>query len=217
MKKLVCIFLLSAAIVAQAQTPKKLRLGVAGLTHGHVVWILDRMDDGDLDVVGIAEPDKSLAEKYFAKYKIPMSLWYPSVSEMLEKAKPEAVTTFTSTYDHLDVIKECAKRKVHVMVEKPLAVSVDHAKQIQELARINNIHVITNYETTWYGSNHKVEGEVLVKKSIGPIRKIVVHDGHEGPKEINVPKEFFDWLTDPVKNGGGALMDFGCYGANLIT
>lgn len=198
------------------QSPRKLRLGVAGLTHGHVVWILDRADDGDLDVVGIAEPDKALAEKYLTKYKLPMSLWYPSVQEMLDKSKPEAVTTFTSTYDHLEVIKECAKRKVHVMVEKPLAVSVDHAKQIQALAAANNIHVITNYETTWYGSNRKIE-EVTANGQIGPLRKIVVHDGHEGPKEINVPKEFFDWLTDPVKNGGGALMDFGCYGANLIT
>jgi len=215
MKNIFCIFLLSLTITSNAQQ-KKLRLGVAGLTHGHVVWILNRMDDGDLDVVGIAEPDKALAEKYFTKYKIPMTLWYPSVAEMLDKAKPEAVTTFTNTFDHLAVIKECAKRKVHVMVEKPLAVSVDHAKQIQELARANGIHVITNYETTWYGSNRKIE-EVTAQNTIGPLRKIVVHDGHEGPKEINVPQEFFDWLTDPVKNGGGAIMDFGCYGANLIT
>ena len=42
-------------------------------------------------------------------------------------------------------------------------------------------------------------------------------DGHRGPKEINVQPEFFGWLTDPVKNGGGALFDFGCYGANLMT
>lgn len=198
------------------QVQQKLRLGVAGLTHGHVVWILDRADDGDLDVVGIAEPDKALAEKYLTRFGLPMSLWYPSVEEMLDKAKPEAVTTFTSTYDHLAVIKECAKRKVHVMVEKPLAVSVDHARQIQALAKANNIQVITNYETTWYGSNRMIE-EVTAKGQIGALRKVVVHDGHEGPKEINVPNEFFDWLTDPEKNGGGALMDFGCYGANLIT
>jgi predicted dehydrogenase len=42
-------------------------------------------------------------------------------------------------------------------------------------------------------------------------------DGHEGPKEIHVEPEFFAWLTDPVKNGAGALFDFGCYGANLMT
>lgn len=44
-----------------------------------------------------------------------------------------------------------------------------------------------------------------------------MHDGHQGPKEIGVNKEFLEWLTDPVQNGGGALMDFGCYGANLMT
>ena len=42
-------------------------------------------------------------------------------------------------------------------------------------------------------------------------------DGHEGPKEINVQPEFLAWLRDPVQNGGGALFDFGCYGANLMT
>ena len=38
-----------------------------------------------------------------------------------------------------------------------------------------------------------------------------------GPKAINVQPEFLAWLSDPVKNGGGALFDFGCYGANLMT
>ncbi len=207
---------LTFTAIAQNNPGKKLRIGVAGLTHGHVVWILDRADDGDLDLVGIAEPDRALAEKYLAKYKLPMSLWFPSVAEMLDKARPEAVTTFTSTFDHLAVIQECAKRKVHVMVEKPLAVSVDHARQIEALAKSSGIHVLTNYETTWYGTNRAIE-EVKATNQIGVWRKIVVHDGHEGPREINVPAEFFDWLTDPAKNGGGAIMDFGCYGANLIT
>jgi predicted dehydrogenase len=77
--------------------------------------------------------------------------------------------------------------------------------------------LLTNYETTWYGSNHKAYDLVHTDNSVGPIRKMVVHDGHQGPKEIGVGPEFFAWLTDPVQNGGGALIDFGCYGANLIT
>ena len=52
---------------------------------------------------------------------------------------------------------------------------------------------------------------------IGGIKKMVVHDGHEGPKEIGCTTDFLNWLTDPVKNGAGALNDFGCYGANLMT
>ena len=53
--------------------------------------------------------------------------------------------------------------------------------------------------------------------ALGDVRKVVVHDGHSGPKEIGVGPEFLSWLTDPKLNGGGALFDFGCYGADLMT
>ncbi len=85
------------------------------------------------------------------------------------------------------------------------------------LAKKHNIHLLTNYETTWYGSTHKSYNLVHKKNAIGDIRKIVVHDGHKGPREIGVNKEFLEWLTDPQQNGGGAIIDFGCYGADLIT
>jgi predicted dehydrogenase len=49
------------------------------------------------------------------------------------------------------------------------------------------------------------------------VRKVVVHDGHKGPKKLGINSEFLDWLTDPELNGGGAIIDFGCYGANLMT
>jgi predicted dehydrogenase len=55
------------------------------------------------------------------------------------------------------------------------------------------------------------------QSEIGAINKVVIHDGHKGPKEIGCSKEFLAWLTDPVLNGGGAVVDFGCYGANLMT
>jgi predicted dehydrogenase len=58
---------------------------------------------------------------------------------------------------------------------------------------------------------------MINKGDIGALRKIIVYDGHKGPKEIGVNKEFLNWLTDPVLNGGGAVIDFGCYGADLIT
>ncbi len=80
-----------------------------------------------------------------------------------------------------------------------------------------HIPVHTNYETTWYNSNQQVFEMVNGQQDIGPIRKMIVHDGHEGPKEIGCSQDFLKWLTDPVKNGAGALMDFGCYGANLMT
>jgi predicted dehydrogenase len=210
------LILLAATASAQTNT-KPFRIGVAGLNHGHAGGILSRAHDGDIEIVGIAEPDRILAEQYLKKYNLPLSLWYSSLTEMVDKTKPEAVTGFNATFDHLETVKICAPRKIHVMVEKPLAVSNDHARQIAALAEQYKIHVLVNYETTWYGSNTDVSDRFITAQPFGKIRKAVVHDGHQGTKEIHAGPEFFVWLTDPVKNGGGALMDFGCYGANLLT
>lgn len=197
-----------------AQQPKPLRIGIAGLTHDHVNGILNRAHDGEIEIVGIAESNRELAEKYLQRYKLQPSLIYSTLTEMLDKTRPDAVCAFNSIEEHLETVKECAPRKIHVMVEKPLAVSLAHAREMQSLASKYGIHLLTNYETTWYGSHYKAFESL---DSVGDLRKIVVHDGHEGPREIGVSKEFFAWLTDPVKNGGGAIVDFGCYGANLVT
>ncbi len=215
------IFSLCCFIQMMAQqintTKKPLRVAVIGLVHTHVHWILGRESRGDIEIVGIAEPNRELAMAYAKEHGYSMALVYPSMEEMITKTKPEAVLAFNTIYDHLKVVEYCAPRGIHVMVEKPLAVSMDHATKMLALAKKYNIHLLTNYETTWYGSNEKAYQLIWDKKMIGDIRKIVFHTGHPGPVEIGCNPEFLEWLTDPVLNGGGALTDFGCYGANLAT
>ena len=193
-----------------------LRIGVAGLNHGHVGWVFEAHKRPDIEIVGIAEPNRELAERYIRQHGLSMDLVFASLEEMLEKTKPEAVTGFGTTFAHLEIVQKCAPRGVHVMVEKPLAVSLAHAKEMAALAQKHQIHLLTNYETSWYATNEKAY-ELFKAGEIGEARKIVVRDGHRGPKKIGVGPDFLDWLTDPVLNGAGALMDFGCYGANLST
>ena len=102
------------------------------------------------------------------------------------------------------------------MVEKPLTISYDDALAIQKIAREHHVQVLVNYETTWYASNREAY-DLLNTGRLGDVRRVVVHDGHQGPKEIGVPPEFLRWLTDPAQNGAGALYDFGCYGVDLMT
>lgn len=195
---------------------KTLKIGVAGLNHGHVGWVFDADKRPDLEIVGIAEPNRELAQRYVRQHGLSMDLVFDSLEEMLEKTKPEAVTGFGTTYAHLEIVQACAPRGVHVMVEKPLAVSLAHALEMASLAKKHNIHLLTNYETSWYATTEKAH-ELLHEGQVGEARKIVVRDGHRGPKQIGVGPEFLEWLTDPELNGAGALMDFGCYGANLST
>jgi predicted dehydrogenase len=194
----------------------KIRIAVAGMTHGHVGWILKRKDLGDIELVGLAEPNEELAKRLIDRYQLDAEIWYSDLDQMLKEVKPEAVCAFGSIYDHLMVVEKCAPLGIHVMVEKPLAVSMEHALKMQALADKHDIHLLTNYETSWYASNHKIH-ELTSEGAIGEITKIVVHDGHSGPVEIGCSKEFLAWLTDPILNGGGAIIDFGCYGANLST
>ncbi len=191
-----------------------LRVGVVGLVHGHVGWILGREDRGDIDIVGIAESDRDLAQRYAARYGFDTRLVYETAQEMLEATEPEAVTVFSNTYDHLAVTEAAAAQGVHVMVEKPMAISLEHARRMKAVADSAGIHLLTNYETTWYPTVHYAKDQIA---TMGDIRKIIVYDGHPGPVEIGVGEEFWSWLLTEEKNGGGALMDFGCYGANLIT
>lgn len=199
------------------QIEPAVRTAIAGMSHGHVTWILRNWQRPDLDIVGFWEPNRSLAEKFAAQYQIPQRLLYSELDAMLDATKPEAVCAFGSIYDHLAVVEACAPRQIHVMVEKPLAVSYAHGEKMAALARAHAIHLITNYETTWYASTYAAQRMAVAEGALGPIRKVVVHDGHFGPIEIGCNAEFVDWLTDPVLNGGGAVIDFGCYGANLIT
>jgi predicted dehydrogenase len=204
-------------VSAQASGTAPLRLAVAGIKHVHVPWILSRKDKGDIQLVGIYEPNKELAERYAKSFSLSPKLFYTDLAQMLDAIKPEAVVAFGSVYEHMEAVEACAPRGIHVMVEKPLATNLIHAKKMETLAKKHGIYLLTNYETSWYPTTVKTYQLVNDSNYVGSIKKVVVHDGHEGPKEIGLSKESLDWLIDPVQNGGGALIDFGCYGANLMT
>ena len=198
----------------QAGAP--LRVGLAGLSHDHVYGVMRHYQSGDVVITGIAETDTVLIHRFQKRYGLPDSLFFPSVSAMLARQHPEIVMAFNPIARHVAVVRACAPLQVPVMVEKPLATTVKDAEEIAALARRYQVPVLTNYETSWYASNQEIY-RLLEEKKIGGIRKMVAHDGHEGPREIGVSKAFFGWLTDPQANGAGALFDFGCYGANLMT
>lgn len=194
------------------------RFAIVGLTHDHARgFIPAARNRSDVQLVGIVERDRELAARYAAAHKLDPGLFFPSLEALLLKTNIQAVAAFTSTFDHRRVVEECAPLGISVMMEKPLAVNMEHALAMRAAAEKGGIHLLVNYETTWYPSNIEAYSVIHGQRSIGDIRKVVVHDGHRGPKEIGCSAEFLNWLTDPVLNGGGAVMDFGCYGANLIT
>ena len=164
------ILLVSFNLLAQKEP---VEIGVVGLTHTHVHWILGREDRGDIRIVGIVEPNRDLAERYSKQHGYSMSIVFNTIEEMITATHPDAVTAFGTIYEHLKVVEICAPSGIHVMVEKPLAVSLEHAKKMEALAKKYNIHLLTNYETTWYPSNHKAY-DLVKSGAVGDLRKVII-------------------------------------------
>jgi predicted dehydrogenase len=216
--RLIIILALITSGVAQTPSqPAPLRVVIIGLVHGHVDgFFQNSLHRSDIQLVGIAESNQQLAADYAKKYNLDPKLLFTSTDEMLERTHPQAALVYSNTRDHRHAVEICARHGVPVMMEKPLAVSVEEARAIESAAHQGHIQVLVNYETTWYSSN-RAAYDLVHQNALGGVRKIVIHDGHNGPKEIGVGPEFLSWLTDPKLNGGGALFDFGCYGADLAT
>jgi predicted dehydrogenase len=204
-------------MIVSLSNGQPLKVGVAGLSHDHVHNIMHQYKKGEVIILGIAEADEQLVQRYKKNYQLPDSLFYKNISSMLEHIKPDAVLAYNAIADHLAVVEACAPKGISVMVEKPLATNVADAERMAGLSKQYHTQLLTNYETTWYSSNQQVYEMIHEQHAIGEIRKMVVHSGHQGPKEIGCSPDFLRWLTDPQKNGGGAIIDFGCYGANLMT
>jgi predicted dehydrogenase len=207
---------LSCAFSQQAASP--VSYAIYGLAHDHANGFIPRARDRhELQLAGIVEANKELVAYYARVFNLPTNLFYSSLEDLLARTNVQAVVTFTSTLEHRHVVELCAPRGIHVMMEKPLAVNLGEARAIATAVKKGGIQLIVNYETTWYPSSQNAFTVVHDQHTIGDLRKMVVHDGHRGPKEIGCSAAFLEWLTDPMLNGGGALTDFGCYGADLIT
>lgn len=209
----------AAFFIIMAPAVSKVRIAVDGLTHQHVVGLFKYLESGEpeLELVAIAESDERAIERYVSEYSIDRNIIYPDLETLLSHERVDGVLAFNSISGHYGTIAACAERGIDVMVEKPLALNYREALSIRDLAQKSGITVLVNYETSWYPSIMKIKRTLETDHSLGPVRKILVNTGHCGPEEINVTEEFLEWLRDPAQNGGGAVIDFGCYGANLST
>jgi predicted dehydrogenase len=217
MKRIVALLcFLSLPLAAQ-----EYKIAVVSMLHAHVWLHLGTMLKGDkVKLVGVSEtlPDligRATREDVIPQTQnvtrpgVPQSLIFADWKKMIDETKPDIVWAFTPTNGHVDVVRYCAPRGIHVIMEKPLAATLKEALEIQELARKYKILVLTNYGSTWQAGQYAAKAAVDAGE-IGPVWRLHGMQGSGGPGD---PKKssFAAWLADPVQNGAGALMDFGCY------
>jgi predicted dehydrogenase len=217
-RAIAALCLLAAPAAAQEK-----KIAVVSMLHAHVWLHLGTMLKGDkVKLVGISETLPNLLARAKRVDQIPQSqemrpgvpesLFFADWKKMIDESKPDVVWAFTPTNEHVEVVRYCAPRGIHVIVEKPLAATYKEALEMESLAKKHNILVMTNYGSTWRPATYSTKAAVD-NGEIGSVWRLRAMQGNAGPGDPKT-SSFAAWLADPVKNGGGALMDFGCYLVN---
>lgn len=220
MKKLAGIVLLCLVFnpILAADLKSPIRLAIIGLDHDAVGDFISRARvRQDVQLVGIVESNRALITSYSRLFNFNTNSFYPDLARLTAGTDVQAAAIFTRTCDHRDVVEWCATHKIDVLLEKPLAVNLNDALAMAAAVKGGGIQIMVDYETSWYPSMATAYTIAHDQRAVGELRRIMVTAGDQGPKDAGCSDVFLAWLTDPALSGGGALTDFGCYGADLIT
>ena len=191
----------------------RLNVGVLGLSHDHVWGNLAALSAGHHGrLVAAADPDAGLRDRLRALHGAVAT--HDTFDAVLERRDLDAVLVFSDNRTSAELGVRALGRRLPVMLEKPMAADLAGARALLAAARTAGVPLMVNWPTAWrpalrHGLTLALEG------AVGAPVQLSHRGGHAGPREFGCSPQFCDWLYDPRRNGGGALVDYCGYGAVL--
>jgi predicted dehydrogenase len=190
-----------------------LNVGVLGLSHDHVWPNLAALSGGTLGrLVAVAEPDPLLRERLHGLYA--EAALYATFDDLLERRDLDAVLVFSDNRTSAELGVRALERRLPVMIEKPMAADLSGAEALLAASRRTRLPLMVNWPTAWRPAlRHGLA--LVLDGAVGEPIQLNHRGGHAGPREFGCSPQFSEWLYDPKRNGGGALIDYCGYGALL--
>ena len=193
------------------------KLGIVGLTHDHVWHNLGGIKEiENCEFTCVADPNEPLLRKVNETLNLDEKKLYDDYQEMLSREELDGVLVFASNHLHAELVEACAAKGLHMMVEKPMARTVAECDRMIRAANENNVRLMVNFPIMWNADLRNIV-DIIRAGKIGRLWMVKYRDGHKGPRELGCSEYFCDWLYSKEKNGGGALVDFCVYGANVTA
>jgi predicted dehydrogenase len=216
---------------------KTYRLGIIGFGHMHINNVASLFaDHAQVEWAACADTVPVVPELRAAPYTrdwnrahlietlgIPQS--YGDYHEMLAREELDIVIVTSENAQHPDVVEACAAAGANVCVEKPMAMSLAHGLRMARACRAAGTTLVVNWPLTWSPAARKAK-ELIDEGVIGRTLEVKWRAGHTGPLGVgakhagvsdvaapmNGPELAATWWHQEAQ-GGGALLDYCCYGA----
>jgi predicted dehydrogenase len=209
---------------------KTYRLGVIGFAHMHVNHLIDEFDalpnvrwvacaDTKPLVPSISRaPSTRRYNLRRAHEEIGIPKIYEDYRRMLDNESFDIVIFCPENAKHPEVAQALAAKGIDMLTEKPMAASLSGALEMARAARHNDVSLLINWPTTWNPAIRKMKA-LLEQGVIGDILEVKWRNGGStGPldygQEITDAQKGAEWWHQS-EPGGGALLDYCCYGACL--
>lgn len=149
----------------------KIRVVLVGCGGISAAWLRPAVKEKDLEIVGLVDLNRKAAENQAAQFRLKKALVGTNFKEMLRQTKPDAVFDCTVPEAHFEITMESLKAGCHVLGEKPLADSMEHAQEMVTLARKTGRIFAVIQNRRYYNYVRGVE-QFLRAKKIGSLTGI---------------------------------------------
>ncbi|MFQ6130505.1 MAG: Gfo/Idh/MocA family protein [Armatimonadota bacterium] len=216
---------------------KAYRVGIIGFAHMHINNVAGLFaEHPQVELVACADTVPDVPELREAPYTRAWNLQhaletigfpkaYDDYHEMLEKEQFDIVICCSENAKHPEVVEACAAAGVNVCVEKPMARSLADALRMVRACRAAETTMVINWPMTWSPSARKAKA-LIDEGVIGRVLQVKARLGHTGPLGSGAAHAGVDETAAPMTDveraatwwhqeaaGGGAMLDFCCYGA----
>lgn len=165
----------------------------------------------DAQLVAVVDIDPIKAKARCDEFNIPS--YYTDLQDMLEKEDIDVVTITVPSGLHGDIAIAAANAGKHVLSEKPLEITAEKMTQMIEAAKQNDVKLGCIFQ------RRKFPPAIAAKRAIesGLLGKVVLGDAYM--KYYRSPEYYASagWRGTWALDGGGALMNQGVHGIDMIT
>jgi myo-inositol 2-dehydrogenase / D-chiro-inositol 1-dehydrogenase len=154
----------------------------------------------DAEVTAVYARNPAKAEAFAAKHHIPR--WYADVDALLREAPCEVADICLPNFLHAPVAVKAARAGKHVIVEKPLCMTLEEADEMIRVCREEQ-RLLMYGEQLCFSPKYERVRQVVGEGAVGDVYQLRQLEKHSGPHG--------DWFWDVDQAGGGVLMDMGCH------